>query len=426
MADEPGSYEGPPRGSDFATNSRLILLSAFAVLIGAMSSVGAAALLAAIRFFTNLFFFQTISFADHSPADNHLGPAVIVVPAIGGLIVGLMARYGSEKIRGHGIPEAIEAILFGKSRMSPKIAILKPLSSGIAIGSGGPFGAEGPIIMTGGAAASLLAQAFHLTASERKALLVAGSCAGMTAVFGTPLAAILLAVELLLFELRPRSLLPVAISCAVAGFLRPLWAGTGPLFPLQTPETTTIAMVSCVIAGLASGAVSALMTHFLYFVEDSFGKLKLHWMWWPALGGLVVGIGGFMQPRALGVGYDVIGDLLQNHVLLSTAIGLLAVKAFIWAVALGSGTSGGVLAPLLTIGAGLGAVLGTLVARWQPSALGARLHGSHSWRNHARTADFGGVRFRPDTRSQRVLTHHTRLRDCLRFYRDRHAALNPH
>jgi chloride channel protein, CIC family len=356
------SYGGPPRGSDFTTNNRLILLSAFAVPIGAMSTAGAAALLAAIRFFTNLFFFQTISLAGRSPADNHLGPAVIVIPAIGGLIVGLMARYGSEKIRGHGIPEAIEAILFGKSRMSPKIAVLKPLSSGIAIGSGGPFGAEGPIIMTGGAAASLLAQAFHLTASERKALLVAGSCAGMTAVFGTPLAAILLAVELLLFELRPRSLLPVAISCAVAGFLRPLWAGPGPLFPLQTPEPTTVAMLSCVIAGLASGAVSALMTRFLYLVEDFFGKLNLHWTWWPALGGLVVGIGGFMQPRALGVGYDVIGDLLQNHVLLSVAISLLAVKAFIWAVALGSGTSGGVLAPLLMIGAGLGSVLGT----WLP------------------------------------------------------------
>ncbi len=196
---EPTSDEDLPRGSDFATGNRLLMLSAFAVLIGGISTVGAAVLLAAIRLFTNLFFYQTISLADRSPAHNHLGPTVILVPAIGGLIVGLIARYGSEKIRGHGIPEAIEAILFGKSRMSPKIAILKPLSSGIAIGSGGPFGAEGPIIMTGGAAASLLAQAFHLTASERKALLVAGACAGMTAVFGTPLAAVLLAVELLLF-----------------------------------------------------------------------------------------------------------------------------------------------------------------------------------------------------------------------------------
>jgi H+/Cl- antiporter ClcA len=344
--------------SDFSRNNRLVLLSLFALVIGAISSVGAWALLAIIRFFTNLFFFQTLSFASTSPANNHLGAWVIVVPAIGGLIVGLMARYGSEKIRGHGIPEAIEAILFGKSQMSAKVAVLKPLSSGIVIGSGGPFGAEGPIIMTGGAAASLLAQAFHLSSVERKALLVAGACAGMTAVFGTPLAAVLLAVELLLFELRPRSLLPVALACAVAGFLRPLWASSGPLFPLDTPVPSTIAMLSCVVAGLASGALSSLMSAGLYRIEDGFARLPLHWMWWPALGGLVVGIGGFIEPRALGVGYDVIGDLLANHLLLSAVAALILVKAIIWAVALGSGTSGGVLAPLLMIGAGLGCVLG--------------------------------------------------------------------
>jgi chloride channel protein, CIC family len=350
--------DGPSRGADFARNHRLIRLSAFALLIGVISTGGAILLLGAIRLFTNAFFFQTLSLAQRSPADNHLGAYVIFIPVLGGLLVGLMARYGSEKIRGHGIPEAIEAILFGKSRMSPKIAILKPLSSGIAIGSGGPFGAEGPIIMTGGAAASLLAQAFHLTAAERKALLVAGACAGMTAVFGTPLAAVLLAVELLLFELRPRSLLPVALSCAVAAFLRPLWTDAGPLFALQTAPATAVAMLSCCAAGVASGAVSASMTHLLYRVEDFFGRLPLHWMWWPALGGLAVGLGGFLEPRALGVGYDVIGDLLQHHLLVSAALGLLLVKLVIWVMALGSGTSGGVLAPLLMIGAGLGSVMG--------------------------------------------------------------------
>jgi len=350
------------RGGDFAPNTRLILLSTFAIAIGAISTAGAMFLLSAIRFFTNLFFFQTFSLVARSPAENHLGAWVILVPAIGGLIVGLMARFGSEKIRGHGIPEAIEAILFGKSRMSPKVAMLKPLSSGIVIGSGGPFGAEGPIIMTGGAAASLLAQAFHLTAAERKALLVAGACAGMTAVFGTPLAAILLAVELLLFELRPRSLLPVALSCAVAGFLRPLWAGAGPLFPGATPPATWTALVSCCVAGLASGVVSAAMTLLLYRIEDLFGRLPVHWMWWPALGGLVVGIGGLIAPRALGVGYDVIGDLLANHLVASAVLALLVVKLVIWAVALGSGTSGGVLAPLLMMGAGLG----SLLSRWLP------------------------------------------------------------
>jgi H+/Cl- antiporter ClcA len=343
---------------DFSNHHRLVLLSLFAVVIGAMSSLGAYVLLGAIRFFTNVFFFQAFSLAALSPAGHHLGAWVILVPAFGGLIVGVMARYGSEKIRGHGIPEALEAILFGKSRMSAKVAVLKPLSSAIVIGSGGPFGAEGPIIMTGGAAASLLAQAFSLTSAERKALLVAGACAGMTAVFGTPLAAVLLAIELLLFELRPRSLLPVALACAVAGFLRPLWADAGPLFAMITLPPSSVAVLSCVVAGVASGALSSAMTHALYFTEDAFGRLPVHWMWWPALGGLVVGLGGYFEPRALGVGYDVIGDLLSNHLVLSTVAALLIVKAIIWVVALGSGTSGGVLAPLLMIGAGLGCVMG--------------------------------------------------------------------
>src|SRR5580698_5894025 len=252
---------------DFSSNARLPGISLLAAGIGALSTLAAFVLLSLIHLFTNLFFFGHFSFADRSPALNTLGGWVVLIPVAGGLIVGLMARYGSEKIRGHGIPEAIEAILFGKSRMSPKVAILKPLSSGIVIGSGGPFGAEGPIIMTGGAAASLLAQAFHLTAAERKALLVAGACAGMTAVFATPLAAVLLAVELLLFELRPRSLLPVALACSVAAFLRPLWAAAGPLFPMHTPPVSTVAMLSCCVAGLASGAMSALMTQMLYRIE---------------------------------------------------------------------------------------------------------------------------------------------------------------
>jgi H+/Cl- antiporter ClcA len=346
----------PPRG-DFALNTRLMRITVMAAVIGAISTVAARVLLDLIRFFTNLFFFQTFSLAERSPATNTLGAWVIVVPVIGGLIVGLVARYGSDKIRGHGIPEAIEAILFGKSKMSPKVALLKPLSSGIVIGSGGPFGAEGPIIMTGGAIGSLIAQHFHLTAAERKALLVAGATAGMTAVFGTPVAAVLLAVELLLFELRPRSLLPVAVACAVAGFARPLLMDPGPLFPLQTAVPGPLAMLSCVIAGVLCGALSASLSISLYKVEDWFGKLPLHWMWWPAIGGLAVGIGGYLQPRALGVGYDVIGDLLHNHLALGVVLALLAVKAVIWVIALGSGTSGGVLAPLLMMGAGLGVVL---------------------------------------------------------------------
>jgi H+/Cl- antiporter ClcA len=365
---------------DFSVNSRLLAITALAAVIGALATVGADVLLNLIRFFTNLFFFQTFSTADRSPATNTLGLWVILVPVVGGLIVGLMARYGSEKIRGHGIPEAIEAILFGKSRMSAKVAVLKPVSSGIVIGSGGPFGAEGPVIMTGGAIGSLVAQCFHLTAAERKALLVSGATAGMTAVFGTPLAAVLLAVELLLFELRPRSLLPVAVACAVAGFARPWFVGNGPLFPLQTAAPEPMTLLWCVFAGVLSGALAASLSLSLYKVEDLFGKLPVHWMWWPAIGGLAVGIGGWLQPRALGVGYDVIGDLLHNHLALTVVLSLLGAKAIIWVIALASGTSGGVLAPLLMMGAGLGVALSHAIpgdgALWPLVCMAATLGGT--------------------------------------------------
>jgi H+/Cl- antiporter ClcA/predicted transcriptional regulator len=352
---------------DFSSNARLPGISALAAVIGALSTLAAFVLLSLIHLFTNLFFFGAFSFADHSPAQNTLGAWVILIPVAGGLIVGLMARFGSDKIRGHGIPEAIEAILFGKSRMSPKVAVLKPLSSGIVIGSGGPFGAEGPIIMTGGALGSLLAQCVKVTSAERKTLLVAGAAAGMTAVFGTPVAAVLLAVELLLFEWRPRSFLPVALACAVAGFARAIFFGTGPLFPLETAAPSAMSLVSCVIAGLLSGALASGLSAALYKTEDLFGKLPIHWMWWPAIGGLVVGIGGFIEPRALGVGYDVIGDLLHGHIVLQIAAAILIVKAIIWVVALGSGTSGGVLAPLLMLGAGLGTVLGHVLPGGEPA-----------------------------------------------------------
>ncbi|SAL60251.1 Cl-channel, voltage-gated family protein [Caballeronia peredens] len=346
---------------DFSVNDRLLRICGLAAVIGGISTLAAVVLLGLIHLFTNLFFFGTLSVEDRSPALNTLGAWVIVIPVIGGLIVGLMARFGSEKIRGHGIPEAIEAILFGKSRMSPKVAILKPLSSGIVIGSGGPFGAEGPIIMTGGALGSLIAQCIDVTAAERKTLLVAGAAAGMTAVFGTPVAAVLLAVELLLFEWRPRSFLPVALACAVAGFARASVFGTGALFPLETQPPQMISLLFCVVAGLLSGALASGLSAALYKLEDLFGKLPIHWMWWPAIGAVFVGVGGFIEPRALGVGYDVIGDLLHQHIAIQVALSILAVKAAIWVVALASGTSGGVLAPLLMLGAGLGTALGAIL-----------------------------------------------------------------
>jgi H+/Cl- antiporter ClcA len=271
---------------------------------------------------------------------------MVVAPVLGGLTVGLMARFGSEKIRGHGIPEAIEAILIGGSRMSPKVAVLKPLSSAISIGTGGPFGAEGPIIMTGGAIGSLFAQFFHLSAAERKTLLVAGAAAGMTAIFGTPIAAVLLAVELLLFEWKPRSFIPVAVAAGVSISWRPFLFGAGPLFPASFQLTLPwYGLLICVAVGVIVGLQSGLLTTLLYKLEDVFEQLPVHWMSWPAIGGLVVGAGGLIEPRALGVGYDVIGDLLGGHILAQAALAVLLVKSGIWLVALSSGTSGGCWLP---------------------------------------------------------------------------------
>jgi H+/Cl- antiporter ClcA len=344
--------------ADFTATPRLLLISAFTIVIGVISAYVALALLTLIAFFTNLFFFQRLSIAPASPAAHQLGLWVILVPVVGALIIGVMARYGSERIRGHGIPEAIEAILINGSRVEPKVALLKPLSSAISIGSGGPFGAEGPIIMTGGAVGSLIAQFLHLTSAERKTLLVAGAAAGMSATFAAPMAAVLLAVELLLFEWKPRSLIPVALASATAAAVRRYIIGLGPLFPVPAHPVFIgpRGLIGCVIAGLLAGALSALLTQAVYASEDAFPHLRLHWMWWPAIGGLVIGVGGWMFPQALGVGYDVIGDLLQGEVAGRVIVGVLIVKSIIWSVSLGSGTSGGVLAPLLMMGGALGGV----------------------------------------------------------------------
>jgi len=367
---------------DFTTDRRLLLLTLAALVVGAIGAVVAYALVWLIGAITNLTYYHHLSATLVSPADNHLGVWAVFVPMVGGLVVGLMARYGSEKIRGHGIPEAMEAILIGRSRMDAKIAILKPLSSAISIGTGGPFGAEGPIIMTGGAFGSLFAQAFHLSAAERKTLLVAGAAAGMSAIFATPLAAVLIAVELLLFEWKPRSFVPVAAAAAIAAVLRTPLLGSGPIFPVPphaplVSSEIAIALGVGIVAGLAAAALTALV----YGAEDLFLKLPFHYMWWPVIGGLVIGIGGLIEPRALGVGYDTIRDLLAGHLLGTFVLALLVTKALIWSIALGSGTSGGVLAPLLIIGGALGAfeapwIHGGDVALWSTISMAAIMGGT--------------------------------------------------
>ena len=368
---------------DFTTSLRVIPISLLAILIGAICAYVALVLLRLIGLFTNLFYFGRWGTSMVSPAGNHLGYFSVLVPVAGALIIGFMARYGSERIRGHGIPEAIEAILINGSKVQPKVAILKPLSSAISIGSGGPFGAEGPIIMTGGAFGSMIAQLFHLTSAERKTLLVAGAAGGMSATFASPVAAVLLAVELLLFEWKPRSLIPVALASAVAAVLRRYILGLGPLFPV--PQHPLFigpkALLACALVGILAGALSALLTISVYAAEDAFLKLKFHWMWWPAIGGLAIGLGGLIFPQALGVGYDTIGSLLQGSVTTKVILGVLLVKWFIWAVSLGSGTSGGVLAPLLMMGGALGGLEALVLPKvgagfWPLISMGAILAGT--------------------------------------------------
>ena len=363
----PSANSSHARLGDFTTGPRVLVIAAIAVAVATAGVVAGVVLLRLIRLTTNLAYFGRLTLADLDLAHSPLGLWMVLVPVAGALAVGMMARFGSPKIRGHGIPEAIEAILLGRSRLDLKVAILKPLSSAIAIGTGGPFGAEGPIIMTGGAIGSLIAQLLPVSDNERKTLLVAGAAAGMTTVFGTPIAAIMLAVELLLFEWTPRSFIPVAVAAIVAAVERSLLHLPTPLFPFSgAVDISALGLASWVLIGLLSGLLSGVLTQLVYACEDGFLKLPIHWMWWPMLGGLVVGIGGLVEPQALGVGYDNIQAMLQGHVLPTGALLLLVVKAIIWSVALGSGTSGGVLAPLLIMGGAMGTALAGFLPAGSP------------------------------------------------------------
>jgi H+/Cl- antiporter ClcA len=353
---------------DFTLTSDTVRLALVAPLIGVLVAALALALLQLIGAITHLAYTGTVATSIVAPDTSVLGPWSALVPAAGGLVVGAMAKLGSERIRGHGIPEAIETILLRGSRMEPRLAVLKPVSSAVSIGTGGPFGAEGPIIVTGGAAGSIVGQLMHLTAAQRRCLLVGGAAAGMTAVFGTPLAAVLLAVELLLFEWRPRSLIPVALAACAAELAREVFVHDGllhaaPLFPVSTSGSTGIVVAGgAVLVGVAGGALAWAMTKCVYGAEDLFGRLPVHWAWWPAIGGLVVGVGGLVDPRVLGVGYDTIGAALAGRLALASLASLLVVKLAVWSIALGSNTSGGILAPLLMLGAALGGILGSVLA----------------------------------------------------------------
>jgi H+/Cl- antiporter ClcA/CBS domain-containing protein len=350
-------------------DARVVLLSCVAIGIGATASLAASVLTALIGLVTNLAFYGRLSTRFTSPAHHHLGLLVVGIPVVGGAVVGLMARFGSKAIRGHGIPEAMEQILVNESRIPARVAFLKPLSAAVSIGTGGPFGAEGPIIATGGALGSVIGQLLGTSSGERKTLLAAGAAAGMAATFGSPVSAVLLAIELLLFEFRPRSLVPVALAAATAAVLRGVLAGAEPVFVM--PEVALPgpgALAAYVGLGVAVGLAAAAVTRAVYAAEDGFARLPIHWMWWPALGGLVIGLVAWVAPRTLGVGYDNIEDIIAGRMAIGAATALCGWKLISWAISLGSGTSGGTLAPLFTIGGGLGAALGAGLAAVLPRA----------------------------------------------------------
>lgn len=349
---------------------RLITISLLAVLVAICISFIAKFLIHLIYLITNISFYGSTSLEDIPPAGNQLGLWVIAIPTIGGIIVGLMAHYGSKAIRGHGIPEAMEQILTNQSKIKPTITYLKPISSAIAIGTGGPFGAEGPIIATGGALGSTLGQILRISHNERKILLASGATAGMAAIFGSPIAGVFLAIELLLFEFSPRSIIPVALACITGAAGHHFLFSTGPVFPidhvLAIPSNTALLIYS--IIGIVMGFISIFITKIVYWIEDMFEHLPIHWMWWPAIGGVAVGIVGYFAPRTLGVGYENITDILSGHLALNVVLSLCILKFISWAIALGSGTSGGTLAPLMTIGGATGALIAGAILYYYPNS----------------------------------------------------------
>jgi CIC family chloride channel protein len=364
------SFRAPPEYR--AIDRRTIGICAGAIVVAIGAGIAAQLLIRLIGLVTNATFYGRLSTEFAAPRFGTHNPLLIIaIPVGGAIIVGLMARYGSAAIRGHGIPEVMERVLFGESRIPLRVLLLKPISAAIAIGTGGPFGAEGPIIATGGALGSLAGQVAHITADERKTLLAAGAAAGMAATFGSPVSAVLLAIELLLFEYRPRSLIPVALASVVATAIRIAFSGTAPIFavaPFAQPSGT--ALITYTLLGLLMGVIAVGVTLFTYGIEDAFEKFgehfHVHFMWWPAIGAVVVGIVGVLSPRTLGVGYENITDMLSGAIVGRALLALVILKFISWAVYLGSGTSGGTLAPLFTIGAGIGAWIGERCAALAP------------------------------------------------------------
>jgi CIC family chloride channel protein len=355
--------------SESLVTKRLLLITLQTIINAIIIGLIAKVLVLLIDLITNLSFYGTLSFEERSPAGHQLGILVLVVPVIGALIVGLMARFGSQAIRGHGIPEAMEQVLTNESKIKPIITLLKPLSAAISIGTGGPFGAEGPIISTGGALGSLAGQLMHITPNERKIMLTAGATAGMAAIFGTPMAAVLLAIELLLFEFSARSIIPVALACVTGTAMHHLLFESAPVFAMAAlPIPSYQNMIVYTLMGAVIGVIAAGVSKSVYWIEDVFEHLPIHWMFWPAIGAIAVGVVGYFAPYTLGVGYNNIAALLSGSMTVQMVLGLCLLKFISWAISLGSGTSGGTLAPLLTIGGATGLGIGMLILYIEPSS----------------------------------------------------------
>ncbi|MCZ2128410.1 MAG: chloride channel protein [Anaerolineales bacterium] len=348
---------------------RILLISCLAALIGVLAGLIAYALYSLIALITNLVFFQRVSFILPSLTENPIGVWMIVAPVVGALIIGVMAKYGSPKIKGHGIPEAMEAVLTNRSRIQPRVAILKPISAAVAIGTGGPFGAEGPIIQTGGAVGSLIGQLIHTTASERKVLLACGAAAGMAATFSAPIAAVILAIELLLFEFKSRSFIPLVISSTLATTVHVWLMGGGPMFSVSVSDFgIPSAIPYYILLGLICGAAAVGFSNLLYWAEDQFERLPFDSMWYPAVGALGLGVIGYFFPRVIGVGYETISDILNARLALNLLLAIMIFKSLALVVSLGSGTSGGLLAPMFMAGAALGGAFAMIVNQIIPSA----------------------------------------------------------
>ena len=337
---------------------KLWLLSLMGLFLGLLSTAVAQLLLLSIAFFTNLFWFNRFSLNEVELTHIEFQSFFILIPILGGILVGLLAKFGSSAIRGHGIPEVMEKILIGESKIPRRMTFLKPFSSALAIGTGGPFGAEGPIIATGASLGSWLGRHSHFSIYDRKVLLSVGAAAGMTAIFGTPLSAVFICIELLLFEFSPKSFIPVIIAVSTAYLTRLAIGHGGAVFPIgEIGPSFGWSAIFYFFAGSFSGLVACGVSKTVFLIEDLFEKLPVHWMWWPAIGGIVVGVVGYIEPRSLGVGYSNITEALQGKLLLLPAVTLFLWKFISWSIALGSGTSGGTLAPLLTFGSSLGVIL---------------------------------------------------------------------